>query len=135
MNKIKEKRIQETGTPALLHFKPAERPTGCRITSVINRINQGAGRTCIFFHNWNLSQNLLEGKHPSSTYCTKFDLFINFVDFKAQKKMIRGTSHSNVVCAYSEPSRCFLTVSTAPFTSCNMLGSYKNLSVKRGYEA
>ncbi len=91
---------------------------------------RGAGSTCIFSHNSHLSQCVLEGKHPSSTYCTKFDLFINFADFKAQKKMIRGTLQGNVVCAYSEPSRCFLTASAAPFTSCNMIDSYKNFSVE-----
>ena len=100
---------------------------------------RGAGSTCIFSHNSHLSQCVLEGKHPSSTYCIKFDLFINFVDFKAQKKMIRGTLQGNAVCAcgmvseflanlasqkslfdlstcHCEPSRFFLTVSTAPFT-------------------
>ena len=64
---IKEKRIQETGTPALLRFKPEERPAGCRITSVINMSYRGTGYTCIFSHNLHFSQCMLEGKHPSST--------------------------------------------------------------------
>jgi len=36
MISVKEKRIQEAGTPALLCFKPEELPADCRITSVIN---------------------------------------------------------------------------------------------------
>ena len=41
----------------------------------------------------------------------------------------RGTLHSNVICAYNEPSRCFLTVSAAPFTNSYMLDLYKKFSI------
>lgn len=37
-NNARNKVIQETGTPALLYFKPEERPTDCRITSFIKMI-------------------------------------------------------------------------------------------------
>jgi len=49
---ISRKSSQETGTPALLCFKPEERPADCRITSVINMKYQGTGCTCIFSHTY-----------------------------------------------------------------------------------
>ena len=38
MNFLEQKTNQEAGKPALLCFKPEERPTGCRITSFIKAI-------------------------------------------------------------------------------------------------
>ena len=41
-----------------------------------------------------------------------------------------GTLQSNVICTYSEPSRCFLTVSAAPITIATNGFYYINLSYK-----
>jgi len=103
------------------------------------KVIQGAGNTCIFFHNSCLSQHVLEGKHPSS----KKDIFYPYLNLsklkiskvpkmqsifqhlsikgaaKASAENDPGTLQSNIICAYSEPSRCFLTISAAPFTMAN----------------
>ena len=39
---------------------------------------RGTGSTCIFFHNWYLSQYRLEGKHPSLPSNWMHSLYINF---------------------------------------------------------
>ena len=50
---------------------------------------RGAGRTCIFFHNWRLSQHRLGGKHPSLPDSSMCSLYINIsykMAFKAGQK-------------------------------------------------
>lgn len=128
MINTKERKIRETGTPALLCFKPEERPAGCRITSVINMKYLGAGKTCIFFHNWNLSQNLLEGKHPSLPSTWMVNLYINF-SYKMAKKMIRVRARPPFL--HLGPGLCIDRSRRRPFTLDTMIGLYKNLSLEK----
>lgn len=128
MINTKERKIRETGTPALLCFKPEERPAGCRITSVINMKYLGAGKTCIFFHNWNLSQNLLEGKHPSLPSTWMVNLYINF-SYKMAKKMIRVRARPPFL--HLRPGLCIDRSRRRPFTLDTMIGLYKNLSLEK----
>ena len=95
---------------------------------MLKEVIRGTGKTCIFFHNSYLSQYALEGKHPSSlSRC-----IYHYLKFSIKKqKNNQGTLHSNVIYAYSEPSRCFLTVSVAPITSVTKDRYYINLSLKQ----
>ena len=49
---------------------------------------------------------------------------------KHKNRKNRGTLHSNVICAYSEPDESLLTVSTAPFIVSIKQSHYLNLSLK-----
>ena len=139
MINTKERKIRETGTPALLCFKPEERPAGCRITSVINMKYLGAGKTCIFFHNWNLSQNLLEGKHPSLPSTWMVNLYINF-SYKMAKKMIRVRARPPFPCLrrgfVQQPKlltpKGIDTSRHSPFTMALCLNGIKIFRLKRG---
>lgn len=95
-------------------------------------MSRGASNTCIFFHNSCLSQHVLEGKHPSS----RNDMLPHYINISLKESIKKngvGTLQSNVICAYSEPSRCFLTVSAAPFTTANNTFQYvKNHPSERG---
>ena len=90
-------------------------------------VSRGTGNTCIFFHSSCLSQHVLEGKHPSSKN-VMLPHYINISLKEPIKKNSMGTLQSSVMCAYSEPSGCFLTISAAPFTMANNTFHYINFS-------
>ena len=95
---------------------------------------RGTGNTCIFFHNSCLSQQVLEGKHPSS----KKVMFLYYINISLKgsiKKNGLGTLESKAICAYSKPNRCFLTASAAPITGENNGLHYLNFLKNESKEA
>lgn len=69
--------------------------------------------------------------HPSSTLVDRIFYYIK-VSVKKLSKMTQGMLcvSKDIIYAYSEHSRCFLTVSIAPFVKGTIIHLYKNLPFK-----